>query len=46
MSSRRERCGLIARWHGDPAQDFRAALAGDGPPPRVCQSCALYRGMF
>jgi MoaA/NifB/PqqE/SkfB family radical SAM enzyme len=36
---------LLQRWHGAPAQEFRAALASDHPPA-VCQSCALYQGTF
>jgi MoaA/NifB/PqqE/SkfB family radical SAM enzyme len=35
----------LATWHGDAAQAFRRALA-DGPPPRVCGSCALYHHRF
>jgi radical SAM protein with 4Fe4S-binding SPASM domain len=37
--------GLVARWQGEAAQSFRAALA-DGEPPAVCRSCALYHGTF
>lgn len=37
--------GLLARWQGETAQHFRAALAG-GTPPEVCRSCALYHGTF
>lgn len=38
--------GPIGRvWNGEAAQSFRRALA-DGEPPRVCASCALYRGEF
>lgn len=37
--------GLAARWHGEPARAFRAALASD-TPPTPCRSCALYRGEF
>nr|WP_280155576.1 radical SAM/SPASM domain-containing protein [Piscinibacter sp. XHJ-5] len=37
--------GLAARWHGEPAQAFRHALAG-ADPPTVCRSCALYHGTF
>ena len=37
--------GLLARWHGEPAQAFRQALA-EGAAPSVCQHCALYRGVF
>lgn len=37
--------GLLARWHGEQAQAFRAALAAD-QPPTVCRGCALYHGTF
>lgn len=37
--------GLIDRWHGDAARDFRRALDG-GEAPHVCKSCALYDGRF
>ena len=37
--------GVLTRWHGQAAQQFRAQL--DGPePPAVCRHCALYRGAF
>jgi MoaA/NifB/PqqE/SkfB family radical SAM enzyme len=36
---------LLERWHGEPAQAFRRALASDSPPA-VCRSCALYKGTF
>jgi len=32
-------------WNGRPYQDFREALRTD-QPPSVCQSCAVYHGMF
>jgi MoaA/NifB/PqqE/SkfB family radical SAM enzyme len=37
--------GVSARWHGDAARAFRAALAAD-EPAAPCRSCALYRGTF
>lgn len=37
--------GLQGRWHGEPAQAFRSALAKDRAPA-VCRSCALYHGVF
>jgi MoaA/NifB/PqqE/SkfB family radical SAM enzyme len=37
--------GLVGRWHGDAANEFRARLAADDPPA-VCRSCALYKGVF
>jgi len=37
--------GLLARWHGDAAQAFRADLR-HGTAPAVCRSCALYHGTF
>lgn len=40
-----ESVGLAGRWHGEPAQAFRRALA-EGEPPAVCRSCALFHGTF
>lgn len=37
--------GLTGRWQGEPAKEFRRALAED-EPPEVCRSCALYQGLF
>ncbi|HJV62762.1 MAG TPA: radical SAM/SPASM domain-containing protein [Albitalea sp.] len=37
--------GLLRRWHGAPAREFREALAGS-EPPAVCRGCALYHGTF
>lgn len=37
--------GLKQRWHGERANVFRTALAGDSPPD-ACRGCALYRGTF
>lgn len=37
--------GLLASWHGEAAQRFRAQLAGP-EPPGMCRHCALYRGAF
>lgn len=37
--------GVLARWHGEAARQFRARLASE-EPPSVCRHCALYRGAF
>jgi radical SAM protein with 4Fe4S-binding SPASM domain len=37
--------GVLARWHGEPAQRFREQLASEAPP-EVCRHCALYHGAF
>ena len=37
--------GVLARWHGEAAQQFREQLASAEPPP-VCRHCALYHGAF
>jgi MoaA/NifB/PqqE/SkfB family radical SAM enzyme len=36
---------MLAAWQGTAAREFRRALASD-QPPRVCRTCALYRGTF
>ena len=37
--------GVAALWNGVDYEAFRARLDSDDPP-EVCQSCAVYAGIF
>jgi MoaA/NifB/PqqE/SkfB family radical SAM enzyme len=41
-----ERTSFSEIWRSADYESFRAGLAGQGPPPAVCQGCSLYRGVF